>query len=92
MSDDETELDDVMEFPQEQRDDDTRWIVLFPDDYQNFARDPEGNLGIRVDRQQAAEVTTLGAETLARLSHQDRSPENTIKQMIDGLQQAIDDE
>lgn len=89
---DEPELGDVMDFPDEQRTDDRRWIVLFPEDYDNFGRDPEGNLAVLVDQEQAGEMLQLAAETIAALSHRDADGDDVIDDMIEGLQEVRDDE
>jgi hypothetical protein len=88
MSSDPPELGEVMTFPDEPRDDDRRWLVLFPDDFDNFGRDPDGNLAVLVDQQQAGEILHLAAETVAALSHKDADDGDVIDDLIDGLKDA----
>ena len=89
MSDDAPTLDDVTQFPVFRPDDDRRWIVLFPEDYDNFARDPEGNLAILVDQKQADELLSLCAETIAALSPRDATDEDVLRDMRDALDQQL---
>jgi len=93
MSDDEPpELGDVMAFPDEQRDDEHRWIVLFEDDYENVAIDVDGNVGVKVDITQTGELMRLAAESLAALSHRDAVGDDVLRDMAERLQQeAVDD-
>lgn len=39
--------------------DDRHWLILYPEDYDNFMKDGEGNLFVLVDDEQAAEVERL---------------------------------
>jgi hypothetical protein len=82
-------LGDVMEFPDEQRDDDRRWIVLYPEDYDNFGRDPDGNLAVLVDQEQAGEVLSLCAQTVAALSPRDAEGDDVLRNMRDALNRQI---
>jgi len=92
MSADEPEtLGDVMEFPDLPRDDDRRWIVLFPDDYHNFGRDPEGNLAVLVDQEQAGELLSLCAECVAALSPRCAEGDDVLRDMRDELDRQIGD-
>lgn len=93
MSDDNTpELGDVMEFPDGPRDDDRRWIVLYPEDYDNFGRDPAGNVAVLVDHGQAGEVLRLAAEVVADLSHRDAEGDDVLRDMVDALERQLDGE
>lgn len=90
MSDVEPEtLEDVMEYPDLPRDNDRRWIVLFPDDYDNFGRDPEGNLAVLVDQKQAGELLSLCAECVAALSPRDAAGDDVLRDMRDALNRKI---
>ncbi|MCQ4334629.1 hypothetical protein KM295_14310 [Natronomonas sp. F2-12] len=91
MSDDEPpELGDVMQFPDEQRDDEYRWIVLFEDDYENVAIDVDGNVGVKVDITQTGELMRLAAESLAALSHRDAVGDDVLRDMAERLEQEVD--
>lgn len=85
-------LGDVMDFPSEPRDDDKRWLVLFPDDYHRFGRDPEGNLAVLVDHEQAGEVLALTAEIIAALSPRDATGDDVLRDMVTALECEIDQE
>lgn len=90
---DETpELGDVLEYPQDRRHDDKRWIVLYPEDYANYAVDPNGNLAVLVDIDQTGEVLQLAAQTLAALSHKDAEGDDVIRDMITGLEGVLNDD
>jgi len=90
MDDELPELGDVMGFPVEQRDDDRRWVVLYPDDFDNFGRDPEGNLAVLVDQEQAGEILSLAAQVVASLSHRDAEGDDVLRDMIDALERQIE--
>jgi len=90
-SDQIPELGDVLEYPQEQRNDDRRWIVLYEEDFHNFGVDPEGNLAVLVDIEQTGEILQLAAQTLASLSHKEAEGDDVIRDMIDGLEGVLDD-
>ena len=79
-------LGDVLEYPDSRGDGDRRWIVLYPEDYDNFVRDVEGNVGVLVDIDQTGELLRLCAETLAGLSAQEADGEDVIGDMIDQLE------
>lgn len=84
-------LDDVIEFPNELDDGEYRWLVLFEEDYDNVVLDVEGNVGLKLDLDQAGEVTRLAAEALAELSHQDADGDDVLRDMAAGLE-AVRDE
>lgn len=86
------ELGDVMDFPDEPRTDDRRWIVLFEEDYDNVAIDPHGNVGVLVDIEQTGELFQLAAQTLSSLSHRDAEPDEPIRDLIEALEEVLDDE
>lgn len=90
MDDDPPELGDVMDFELEQEED-RRWIVLYPEDYDNVALDPEGNLGVMVDFEQTGEILRLAAQTIAALSHRDADGDDVIRDMIEALEDVADD-
>lgn len=69
-----------------------RWILLYPEDYQNFVRDVDGNLAIKVDIEQAGEILSLAAQSLAALSHEDAEGEDVIRDFIDELEREVDDD
>ncbi len=89
MSDGIPVLADMMEFPNEPRDDDRRWVVLFLEDYHNFAHDPEGNVAVLVDQTQATELLRLSAQTIADLSPRDADADDVIRDMRDALDQRL---
>lgn len=93
MSDGEpTEFGDVVDFDLATGEDDKRWIVLFPEDYDNFARDVEGNIAVLVDIKQTGELLRLTAQSLAELSHRDAVGDDVIRDMIDELEEVLGDE
>jgi len=83
-------LGEVMSFPDAPRDDDRRWVVLFEDDYDNFARDVDGNVGVLVDQQQAGELLALTAQTIAALSPRDATGDDVLRDMIAALEREVD--
>lgn len=89
MSDDELDLGDVMNFP-EPRDDDRRWLVLFPEDFDNVARDPHGNLAVLVGQRQAGEILRLAANSVAALSHRDADGDDVIEDLIAELEEQLE--
>jgi hypothetical protein len=84
-------LDDVANFELE-RDRGRRWILLYPDDFETFARDVEGNLALKVDIEQAGEILSLAAQSLAALSHEDAEGQDVIRDLIAELETEIDDD
>lgn len=46
---------------------DYRYMVLFPEDYEEFGIDPEGNLALLVDEENAREVKRLAEKVLEGL-------------------------
>jgi hypothetical protein len=82
-------LGDVMDFRIEQRDDGRRWVVLYSEDYDDFARDPEGNLAVLVDQDQAGEIVSLCAQVIASLSHLDAEGDDVLRDMRDALDRQI---
>lgn len=86
------ELGEVMDFPDEPRTDDRRWIVLFEEDYDNVAIDPNGNVGVLVDIEQTGELFRLAGQTLSSLSHRDAEPDEPIRDLIEALEEVLDDE
>jgi len=92
MSDDkEPDISDIFETELKSRAG-RRWVILFPDDYENFATDPEDDLAILVDGEQAAELLRLSAQSLADLSHRSAEGDDIIRDMIAELEKVIDDE
>lgn len=85
------ELGDVMRFPDGDRDDDRRWLVLYEEDYDTVALDPQGNVGVLLDIEQSAEVLRLAAQILATLSHRDADPDEPIRELIQALLMVVDD-
>lgn len=92
MSDQIPALGDVLAFPDELQADDYHWLVLFEDDYDNVAIDPEGNVAVKVDIDQTVEVIRLAGEILASLSAQDADGDDVLRDMVDALNQEVDDE
>jgi len=72
-------------------DEDRRWIVLYPDDYENHAIDIDGNVGVLVDAEQAAELHRLSIHALVALTHPD-DMEHTIRETIRHRTAALEDE
>jgi len=87
---DPPELGDVLSFPDAPRDDDRRWIVLFDEDYDNFVRDVDGSVGVLVDQQQAGELLSLTAQTIAQLSPRDATGDDVLRDMIAALEREVD--
>ena len=92
VDDEPPELDEVMDFPDEPRTDERRWIVLFEEDYDNVAIDPNGNVGVLVDIEQTGELFRLAGQTLSSLSHRDAEPDEPIRDLIEALEEVLDDE
>lgn len=90
--DEPPELGDVLEYPDDQRTDDRRWLVLYDEDYDDVAIDLEDNVALLVDIHQAGEIIRLGAQALAELSHRDADGDDVIRDMTDELQRVADDE
>ena len=86
------ELGEVMDFPDEPRTDDRRWIVLFEEDYDNVALDTNGNVGVLVDIEQTGELFRLAGQTLASLSHRNAEPDEPIRDLIEALEEVLDDD
>jgi poly(3-hydroxybutyrate) depolymerase len=84
-------LGDVLTMPEHQRDDDRRWLVLYPDDYDNHIADAEGNLAVLLGNEQAGEVLRLAANILADTSHRDADGEDVIRDMIEALENQLAD-
>lgn len=84
-------LGDVMGFPDDQREDNRRWMVLFSEDYDNFGVDPEGNVAVLVDQEQAGEIVSLGAQIIASLSPRDATGDDVLRDMIEALEQQVGD-
>lgn len=85
-------LGEIMEFPEEQREGDRRWMVLYDEDYENVAIDVEGNVGVLVDIEQSGEILRLASQILASLSHRDAEADEPILDMIAALEDVVDDE
>jgi len=83
-------LGDVMDFRLGQGNEQQRWIVLYPEDYDNFARDTEGNIAVLTDHEQAGELLSLAAETIAKLSPRDAEGDDVIRDMIAALEQQVE--
>lgn len=94
MSDDETpHLADELSFPHAQDAGDHRWIVLYPEDYSNTVRDVEGNVGLKLNIQQASELLALTAETIGTLSiHENDDGDDVIEHLINRLQDIKEDD
>lgn len=93
MTDDEpASLQDVMDFPINAAEVDQRWLVLFSDDFDDWARDPQGNLGLLVDQQQAGEVLSLCAEAVAAMSPREATGDDVLRDMRDALDAEIEEE
>lgn len=86
---DQPELGDVVDFEVEQADD-KLWTVLFEEDYHNFVKDIEGNIGVLLDLEQSTEVFHLAAEQIATLSQTESDSDDVIRNMIDELEKRID--
>jgi len=71
------------------QDDDRRWLVLFEEDYDNVTIDPQGNVGVLVDIEQAGEVLRLASNILADLSIRDADGDQPIRDMIERLEQEV---
>ena len=89
MSDDETELGDVVDFDLGEPGDDRRWIVLFEEDYDNVALDVDGNLAFLVDIDQTGELIRLAAQSLAALSPREADGDDVLRDMIDALEREV---
>jgi hypothetical protein len=83
-------LETEVTFPDGPTDDDRRWIVLYPEDHDNFLRDVEGNVGVLVDIEQAGELLRLAAETVAHLSHRDAAGDDVLDDLIVDLERVRD--
>jgi hypothetical protein len=83
------ELDDVMAFPDRPPEGKRRWIVLYEGDYDNFARDPQGNVGVLVNYEQAGEMLRLAAESIASMSPRDATGDDVLRDMIDTLESEV---
>lgn len=46
---------------------DLQYMILFPEDYQNFGIDPEGNLAVLLDKENAEEVKRLAEKCIERI-------------------------
>ena len=85
-------LGEVVDFPSDQPGSEERWIVLYPEDYETFGRDPEGNLAVLVDQEQAGELLALTAEVIASLSPRDATGDDVLRDMIAALEREVADE
>lgn len=86
------ELSDVMDFPNEQPGGEERWIVLYPEDYERFAVDPAGNVGLRVNQFQAGEIFKLTTQVIAALSHRDAEHDDVIRSLVDELERVLNND
>jgi hypothetical protein len=91
-NDDLPMLGDVLTMPDEQRDDERRWLVLYSDDYDDVVLDAEDNLAVLLDNEQAGEVLRLAAQALADTSHRDADGEDVIRDMIAALEHQLADD
>jgi len=93
MSENETPtLDEVMDFPDDPGTGERRWVVLYEEDYDNVALDPEGNVGVLVDLEQSGELFRIVGESLADLSHRDADGDEPIRDLIDALEEVLEDD
>jgi hypothetical protein len=53
--------------PYDGDDSDRAWVILFPEDYDNWMKDGVGNLALLVDEEQAEEVRRLADQSLTRI-------------------------
>ena len=83
------ELKDVVDFPDDQRTDDRRWIILYEEDYDDIMIDIEDNVGILVDIEQVGEILRLASMMLADLSHRDADPDEPLRDMIEQLEKEV---
>lgn len=86
------ELGDVMEWPEQQQEGATRWLVLYEEDYENLAMDPLGSVGVLLTIHQTGEILRLASEILADLSHKDAEPDEPLRDMVRELEELIDDD
>ena len=68
-----------------------RWIVLFPEDYEQYGRDVDGNIAIKVDIEQAGEVLGLAAQSIAALASEDADGDDVIRDLINELERELDE-
>jgi len=95
MSDDDNAemiptLEDVTNFDLE-ADRARRWIVLYPDDYDEWGRDVDGNIALKVDIEQAGEMLSLAALSIAALSNEDADDTDVIRDLITELEGMVDE-
>jgi hypothetical protein len=91
---DAPEYGDIVNFPDGPTDgagdEDRRWVVLYPDDYDKHANDMDGNVGVLVDEEQAHELHRLSVETMLTLGHPDGG-EEAIRGMIETLEEVLNE-
>jgi len=68
-----------------------RWIVLFPGDYEQYGRDVDGNIAIKVDIDQAGEVLSLAAQSIAALAGENAESDDVIRDLINELEKELDE-
>lgn len=85
-------LGEILDYPDEQRDDDRRWIILYPEDYDDVAIDTADNVGLLMDIDQTGEILRLASSVLAELSHRDAEADEPIRDMIEALEEVLEDD
>lgn len=59
-----TALGHEPEYPDDR---DLHYLILFPEDYQKYGRDPKGNLALLVNEENAREVKRLAEEIIGEM-------------------------
>lgn len=91
MINDPPHVGEELEFEVEQDDPESRWIVLYPEDYQDFGVDLQDNLAVKVNIQQCGELLRLASASIASMSHRDADADQVLRDLIKELQQQLKD-
>jgi len=86
---DPPELADEMNFEPADDDPGKRWIVLYPDDYHDFAVDVDDNVAVKVDIQQCGEILRLCSASIASMSPRDADTDDVLRDLIKELRHQL---
>lgn len=82
---------DPLEFDVSNPDDERKWIILYPEDYDNVMLDGEDQVAILVDDVQAGELIRLGCMALADISNRAEHGDDVLRSLIEGLEGELEE-
>lgn len=89
---DAADPDDVFDFDVSPPDDARKWLVLYPEDYDDVMLDGEDQVALLVDIEQAGEIVRLGTTAIASLSARADGADDVMETLIEELERQLEDD